>query len=471
MPRQIHHSGQRHGVRGNHVNQCGALVGAQIRIEKLGIAFAHRFGVVVEHRQLQSGHAGPERRDAAHFAHTRISGDRVAQRLESREPASRQRGLAGGQLHHHPQRLDHAARPHLPQRRKPLSRFGVRRKPVADGEADFDLGQRRRQESGHEPAAENGAPGMMTERARPPLPALGRMNPGEHPREPPGAVDIAAQDRERPRQKRRREQHRYRDDDQPADPDRARLGKRRQDERRESDHDRQSRRHHGRARCLNRAHRGVDWGETAVQLLAKARDDEQRVIDSDAQAHHRRDVEHEDGHRLKLGRHGDDPERDRNRQHADDDGQRRRDQRAEGEHKHGQCQRQRPPLGVPRVRGADRPHIVIERRVSRDLHVEPVRVRQAPERALHRLAQLGDDRPAHVGRAGRRQRRDEKGRLAVGADERRFADAADRDDLTDVGLVGECRRDRIDDGREARVRVADGPVHDDGHVFRDRIGK
>ena len=205
VARQIHHPGQRHRVRGDHVHQGGAPVAAQVRIEELGIALAHRFRVAVEQRQLQCRHAGPERRDAAHLAHPRVLGDRVTQRLESREPATRQRGLAGGQLHHDAQRLDHAARPHLPQRREPLSRFGVRGKPVARGQADLDLREWKGQKGRDEPPAENRAPGMVPERTRPALPALRRVNPGEHAREPSGSVDIAAQDRERRGQKGRRE--------------------------------------------------------------------------------------------------------------------------------------------------------------------------------------------------------------------------------------------------------------------------
>src|SRR5438309_11927825 len=103
------------------------------------------------------------------------------------------------QLHDDPQRLNDAARAHLAERGEPLSRFRVGWKPVAGGKSDLDLREWKSQEGRHEPAAENRAPGMVTERARPTLPALRRVNPGQHPREPSRPVDIAAQNRERRR--------------------------------------------------------------------------------------------------------------------------------------------------------------------------------------------------------------------------------------------------------------------------------
>ena len=353
-----------------------------------------------------------------------VLGDRVAQRLESGKPATRQRRLAGGQLHDHAERLDHAARAHLPQRLEPLSRLGVRGKPVTDGKPDFDLRQREGEDRDRQAAAENGPPRPVAEVAGPALPALGCVNPGEHPREPLGPVDVAPENRERPGQKRRCEQHRHRDDDQPADPDRAGLGERRQGQRRESDHDGQSRGHHSGPRRLNGAYGGVDRCQAAVQLLPEARDDEQRVVDADAQPHHRRDVEHEDGHRLELRGDSDDAEGDRNREDADDDRERRGDERPEGEHQHGERQRQRVLLGLPRILRADGADVVVERGIAGDLDVEAVGMRQPPQRTAHRLAQLRDDGPAHIGRACRCQGRDQEGRMAVRADECRFADRA-----------------------------------------------
>ncbi len=128
-------------------------------------------------------------------------------------------------------------------------------------------------------------------------------------------------------------------------------------------------------------------------------------------------------------------------------------------------------LGAARVLRADRADVVIERRVAGDLHVEAVGVRQPFQRALHRLAQIRDDGPVHIDRTRRCQGRDQEGGLAVRTNERRFADGADGDDLADVGLARECRRDRVEHVGETRIGVAHGAVHHDRHIFGDGIGK
>src|SRR5438445_11969414 len=101
------------------------------------------------------------------------------------------------QLHDDPQRLNDAARAHLAERGEPLSRFRVGWKPVAGGKSDLDLREWKSQEGRHEPAAENRAPGMVTERARPPLPPLRGVDPSEHAREPLRPADVPSRDRER----------------------------------------------------------------------------------------------------------------------------------------------------------------------------------------------------------------------------------------------------------------------------------
>ena len=172
-----------------------------------------------------------------------------------------------------------------------------------------------------------------------------------------------------------------------------------------------------------------------------------------------------------MRRHRHDTECDGNREHADDDRQRGGDERAEREHQHGERERQDALLAAARVLRADRPHVVVERRAPRDFDVEAIGMRQACERIGDGFAQVWHHRMTDVARAGRRQRRDEKRRVPIAADEGRFADRTHGHDLADVRLVRKRRGNRVDDGSKARIRIAHRTVHDDGDIFGDRIGK
>src|SRR6266513_2215085 len=97
--------------------------------------------------------------------------------------------------------------------------------------------------------------------------------------------------------------------------------------------------------------------------------------------------------------------------------------------------------------------IVIERRIAGDLDVEPVPARQPLQRAADRLAEIGHHGAAHVVGARGRQGRDEKGGVAIGADERGFADGADGDHLADVRLATERSGERVEDRDKTGVGV------------------
>ena len=77
----------------------------------------------------------------------------------------------------------------------------------------------------------------MAEPPRPALPAGRRVEPGQGAREPPGAVDVPPQDRERGGEERGGEQHRHEHHEQATHADRAGVGERRGEKGREPHYD------------------------------------------------------------------------------------------------------------------------------------------------------------------------------------------------------------------------------------------
>ena len=192
------------------------------------------------------------------------------------------------------------------------------------GKPDLDPEDRRREEGDHAASVDHRPHRMPAQRAGPLLPHLWGVVPGEAAREPVGPVDPAAEDGEEGGEERDREQHRHADHDQSAQADAPGLDQRRQEQRAEPDHHRESRGDDRLARRHHRAHRGQQGPQAASQLLAEAGHHQQRIVDAHAEADHGRHVEHEDRHRREMGDDADDRERDRDRQDADDERQRRR---------------------------------------------------------------------------------------------------------------------------------------------------
>ncbi len=114
---------------------------------------------------------------------------------------------------------------------------------------------------------------------------------------------------------------------------------------------------------------------------------------------------------------------------------------------------------------------MIERRVAGDLHVEAHRVRHAIERAVHGVAQVGDERLGDVGGAVGGEGGDQKRRAVVARDEGRVAQSLGGDHLADVGLAPHRGAERVEHGGEGGRRVAHRPVHHDGDVVGERTGE
>ena len=91
------------------------------------------------------------------------------------------------------------------------------------------------------------------------------------------------------------------DDERARDADRADRRGREQEQPGQADRDRDPGERDGLARRRDRPLDGLTDGPAAPQLLPEPADDEQRVVDREGQAEHRRDVEHEDAHLDLLG--------------------------------------------------------------------------------------------------------------------------------------------------------------------------
>ena len=113
------------------------------------------------------------------------------------------------------------------------------------------------------------------------------------------------------------------------------------------------------------------------RLLAPARDDEQRVVDREAEPEPRDEVEREDRERMHLDREPEPEEREGDRAGADERRQERRDEAAEDPEREQQDERERDQLGAAEIaldrgghlarrdRAAAEPHLRIVRRMPR----------------------------------------------------------------------------------------------------------
>ena len=158
-----------------------------------------------------------------------------------------------------------------------------------------------------------------------------------------------AEQRDQRRQQRDRGQHGDRDDDDR--PDRHRVSDLRVDqeqpgERDDDGHAGEHDGHPGRAHGRRARLPGVAAGP---QLLAVAGEDEQRVVDRDADAEHRGHVRDEDRHLHRLREQVDDRARDRHGRDAERQRQRGGGQRAEDDEQDQQHDRQADELGLLEV--------------------------------------------------------------------------------------------------------------------------
>ena len=294
--------------------------------------------------------------------------------------------------------------------------------------------------------------------------------PRESPGQPARPVDRATQDREDRREQCGREQDRDRHHHQAGDANALGLGERREQERGESHHHGEARRHHGMPRGRDRPHGSIPRSESGVEFFPEAGDHQERIIDPDAQPDHRDHVQDEDRHRRELRNDPDEGEGNCDRHHADDDWQKRGHQRTERQHQNRQRDRDQLAFIALGVVGADGADVDVEWGAAGDQYAVRVAIRDATQDAsklcpewLHRLGN---------GRATDAERDQKEGGSAVAGDERRLVlRGADRQHPPDTGLAPGCGDQRVEQLSRQTLRHPGGTLDRDGEELRDRPGE
>ena len=295
----------------------------------------------------------------------------------------------------------------------------------------------------HEPAAPHHEPAPA-----PPDPRLGRVRIDELLRHHAQPVDPRAEDREHRRQQRDRREHGDRGDEHPAEADRADERQRDDEHAEQADRDRRAGDDHRAARVRHRLDERLFRRVVERQLLAEAEDDEERVVDRDAETDERDEELDDDRHVREVGEAEDAEERRQDRRDRDDDRHRDRGERAEDEDQHDE----RAGAAEERLREDARALVgalrLEDRVAAGEMHLDARR-----GDALQRGANLVDRRLRRERRVpGRIQRREHRVpvlrdvRVAVAVEPR--ADAARALDLRPA------RVDRGADARDGRDVVA-----------------
>ena len=136
----------------------------------------------------------------------------------------------------------------------------------------------------------------------------------------------------------------------------------------------------GASRGPHRGGKSLGTMPVPRRLLAPARDDEQRVVDREAETETRDEVEREDRERMHLDRDPEPEERERDRAGPDERRQKRRDEAAEDPERQQQDERERDQLGAAEIaldrgghlagrdRAAAEPHL----RIAGECREQPV---------------------------------------------------------------------------------------------------
>ena len=258
------------------------------------------------------------------------------------------RGLAGAEV--------------VRQRDRRLAALDARRQDRRIGDALAEPEERRAEDEQERQGRDQDRDGTGHDRVRHALPArlagdVGRLadGPAERPPDPIAQSGHAARVDARPehaqdrRQERQREEHGRGHGERSTDAERAQGGRLEQEQPGQADRDREPGEGHGlAARGDGDLDRGGDVPALA-QLLAEAADHEQRVVDGEGQAEHRRDVLDVDRELGHLGGEVDAAEGRRDRQGGDDQGQAGGDERREDEDEDEGGERERDGLRLDQL--------------------------------------------------------------------------------------------------------------------------
>lgn len=301
-------------------------------------------------------------------------------------------------------------------------------------------------EEAHRPAHDGMGPGC---------PEAASMRSGDETTEPAGPLDPVAEDHEHRRHQRQRRGHRDQGDEDAADADRDDRRLAGGEQRQQPDRDREAGERDRLARVTDGFHDRLLDRPPGPPLGPEAGQQEERIVDPEAEAQHRREVleEHREVDRLADDeRQG---EGDDDRDEAHDQRQTRRHERPEHEHEDDRRDRQADGLGGRDAFLARGCEIGVDRLGPSDVCPEP-RGRGAGGHGV-------DDPPrgVHSVRVGRGAQVEEHVRRpAVGADERAVAARV-------VAVDARHEPRRLGGAHDGLGRVPIGRVVDGQRVARD----
>jgi hypothetical protein len=178
----------------------------------------------------------------------------------------------------------------------------------------------------------------------------------------PARSEHGQEDRlERQRRNDRDERH-----EQPGDAHRADERNRDQQEQAEADRDGRPGEDHRSARGRHRARDRLVPPEPAAELLTEAVDDEQRVVDREAEPDQGDEVRDVRRGLEQLGDAEDRGQRAGDRARREQEGDRHRERRAEEDEQNEERDRHRDQLAPPAVGAEDRPEVVLDRGLAGD---------------------------------------------------------------------------------------------------------
>ena len=395
------------------------------------------------------GHLGIGAETLLELADRRAHGGRVDASCAAGVPDDRRRGEGA---------LADGVRDHV----QTLDAFEVLRDPLVRARPDLqpqhrqrEEEQKRRRRGGHRPRVPHDSAREAPPEVELRVPALeDALRHDAHPVEPVHAeVDEHRQERERAGDGDER-------DHEPADPEAAHEGERHEEHQREADPDRRAAEDDRAPRSLHRADDGVLLRFPGPELLAVAVDDQERVVDRNAEPD-----EHDEVLQVRRQLHHvreepDDRERRRDRGRSEDE----RQQEGERPEDEGEDQR----------RDRDGDEELADLKVVREDRVEVVLDGGLPGDVDRRAGNLAGG-GAHVVRVAFRV-----GRLQVGDDggaDHGVGDRLDAGELAGRELLCGRRGALADDGQEL-LRRSGRSLHDDGEradrllpevVLEDRV--
>ncbi len=189
-------------------------------------------------------------------------------------------------------------------------------------------------------------------------------------------LDPRAGEAEEGRQQRDRGDHRHEHGDRCAGGEAVDEGEAHDEHAEQRDDHRESGEHDGAAGGVERDHCRLLRTVAGSEPFSIAGDDEQGVVDADAEADHRAERDREVGHRHHVGQQGDDPRAERHAEQRHADRQAHREHRTEGDDQDDDREREADQFRLRRLELAEG--------LTTDLDLEPVDLGRR-----HRLAASG----------------------------------------------------------------------------------